>query len=136
MSRVVQVPEASACAVSGSVSAPSCPGLDSRPWTSSFTVYTNNSIYKEITPEEIRIRGVLQTCDFFYIHSLAYFITSSTRGSEETSSGISLIKTTHRKTLIKFIYFITRLRHTPILATGLSQERYVPCCACYLPFKT
>lgn len=48
------VPEAFACAVSdfvsGPVSAPSCPVLGSRPWTSSFTVYTNNSIYKEITP--------------------------------------------------------------------------------------
>lgn len=54
MDHIGAVPEASACAVSGSVSglvsAPSCPGLGSRPWTSSFTVYTNNSIYKEITP--------------------------------------------------------------------------------------
>lgn len=53
--KVVRVPEAFACAVSdsvsGPVSAPSCSGLGSRPWTSSFTVYTNNSIYKGITPE-------------------------------------------------------------------------------------
>lgn len=55
------VPEASACAVSdsvsGPVSAPSCPVLGSRPWTSSFTVYTNNSIYKEITPSRKERRG-------------------------------------------------------------------------------
>lgn len=64
----VRVPEASACAVSGSVSgpvsAPSCPGLGSRPWTSSFTVYTNNSIYKGITPEErSERRSVRRACD-------------------------------------------------------------------------
>ena len=62
------VPEAFACAVSGSVSgpvsAPSCPGLGSRPWTSSFTVYTNNSIYKGITPEERGMREALQICDY------------------------------------------------------------------------
>lgn len=63
-----RVPEASACAVSGSVSgpvsAPSCPGLGSRPWTSSFTVYTNNSIYKGITPEKRRVRrSVRRACD-------------------------------------------------------------------------
>lgn len=56
------VPEAFACAVSdsvsGPVSAPSCPVLGSRPWTSSFTVYTNNSIYKEITPSRNERRGV------------------------------------------------------------------------------
>jgi len=69
----VRVPEASACAVSGSVSgpvlAPSCHGLDSRPWTSSFTVYTNNSIYKGITPKEIKIRGVLETSEHFLLMS-------------------------------------------------------------------
>lgn len=55
------VPEAFACAVSdsvsGPVSAPSCPVLGSRPWTSSFTVYTNNSIYKEITPRRKEREG-------------------------------------------------------------------------------
>ena len=60
----VRVPGASACAVSGSVSvpvsAPSCPGLGSRPWTSSFTVYTNNSIYKGITPKERKVRDALE----------------------------------------------------------------------------
>lgn len=70
----MKVPEASACAVSGSVSgpvsAPSCPGLDSRPWTSSFTVYTNNSIYKGITPGKRRTRRVLQTCDYDLLMSL------------------------------------------------------------------
>lgn len=64
MWQVVRVPEAFACAVSdsvsGPVSAPSCPGVGSRPWTSSFTVYTNNSIYKGITPAERRMREVLQ----------------------------------------------------------------------------
>lgn len=64
----MRVPEAFACAVSGSVSgpvsAPSCPGLGSRPWTSSFTVYTNNSIYKGITPGKRGIRQALQICDY------------------------------------------------------------------------
>ena len=54
VSQAVWLPEASACAVcdsvSGPVSGPSCPGLDFHPPMSSFTVYTNNSIYKEITP--------------------------------------------------------------------------------------
>lgn len=42
------LPVAAACAASGSVSvfAPSSPGLGSCPPMSSFTVYTNNSIYK------------------------------------------------------------------------------------------
>lgn len=63
----MRLPEAFACAVfgsvSGPVSAPSCPGLDSRPWTSSFTVYTNNSIYKEITPVKRRVREMLLAGD-------------------------------------------------------------------------
>lgn len=80
----VRVPEAFACAVSGSVSgpvsAPSCPVLGSRPWTSSFTVYTNNSIYKEITPKERRMREVLQICDYDLLMSctcLAHLYTTS-----------------------------------------------------------
>lgn len=68
----MRVPEASACAVSGSVSgpvsAPSCPGLGSRPWTSSFTVYTNNSIYKGITPEERMRREALQIAMTYLCH--------------------------------------------------------------------
>lgn len=83
----LMVPEASACAVSdsvsGPVSAPSCPVLGSRPWTSSFTVYTNNSIYKGITPGK---RGrdkkaVLQICDCDLLMScrglVQYYTTSS-----------------------------------------------------------
>lgn len=86
------VPEASACAVSGSVSgpvsAPSCPGLCSRPWMSSFTVYTNNSIYKGIRPVEKGGKGHLKTCgcglflsfNTLLVHSISSNCPESDRG--------------------------------------------------------
>lgn len=60
----VNLPGASACAVTGSVSdpasAPSCPVAGFRPLKSSFTVYTNNSIYNGITPlKEKQIEKVI-----------------------------------------------------------------------------
>lgn len=74
------VPEASACAVSGSVSgpvsAPSCPGLCSRPWMSSFTVYTNNSIYKGIRPVE---KGGERTFEDMWLWPI--FVIQHTPGS-------------------------------------------------------
>lgn len=62
----VILPGASACAVTGSVSdpasAPSFPGPGFRPLKSSFTVYTNNSIYNGITPlKEKQIEDVIDS---------------------------------------------------------------------------
>lgn len=82
----MRVPEAFACAVSGSVSgpvsAPSCPGLGSRPWTSSFTVYTNNSIYKGITPGKRGIRKALQIFDYDPLMSLTCLVHLNTTSSK------------------------------------------------------
>lgn len=118
---VVQVPEASACAgsgsVSGLVSAPSCPGLGSRPWTSSFTVYTNNSIYKEITPEEKKTknrRGVTNLWLWpFFCHTCLLYLYLSCTSSTTASSIISCwgsrqSRSIHKNNRCIYFYFIAK----------------------------
>lgn len=143
----VRVPEASACAVSdsvsGPVSAPSCPGLGSRPWTSSFTVYTNNSIYKGITPEERRMREALQTCDYDLFMSpctcLVHLNTTSSNclmayclvgggassGIKKTASAL-FPQTPERRWQRVFFSPFLRQCLKPKLAAGLTREARVP----------
>ena len=87
------LPGASACAVSGSVSGPvsdpSWSGLGFRPRMSSFTVYTNNSIYKGKNTWGWREKGLEDEAESLTgiqdtLHLNMYIFTCKTLASKQT----------------------------------------------------